>query len=99
MFHKVMLTATMLKTNITQRIKTTNLSKQVKVAGATSGAFGTKATDSTISLGRADAFNLGVLYLTQRIQVQMRFITLTLSNVNGTFIRGEKITGGTSGWY
>ena len=32
---KVKLTATVLKTNITQRLKTTNLSKQVKVAGAT----------------------------------------------------------------
>ena len=94
---KVMLTATMLKTNITQRIKTTNLSKQVKVAGATSGAFGTKATDSTISLGRADAFNLGAVFDSEDTSTDASLPTLTLSNVNGTFIRGEKITGGTSG--
>ena len=94
---KVMLTATMLKTNITQRIKTTNLSKQVKVAGATAGAFGTKATDSTISLGRADVFNLGAVFDSEDTSSDASLPTLTLSSVNGTFVRGEKITGGTSG--
>ena len=94
---KVMLTATMLKTNITQRIKTTNLSKQVKVAGATAGAFGTKATDSIISLGRADVFNLGAVFDSEDTSSDASLPTLTLSSITGTFIRGEKITGGTSG--
>jgi len=94
---KVMLTATLLKTNITQRIKTTNLSKQVKVAGATAGAFGTKATDTTISLGRADVFNLGAVFDSEDTSSDASLPTLTLSSVVGTFIRGEKITGGTSG--
>ena len=38
------------------------------------------------------------LYLIQRIQVQMQLTpTLTLGTVTGTFVRGEKITGSSSG--
>ena len=94
---KVMLTATMLKTNVTQSIKTTQLSKQVKVAGATSAAFGTRATDETISLGRADVFNVGAILDSEDTSSDASLPTLTLESVQGTFQRGERITGATSG--
>jgi len=94
---KVKLTATLLKTNITQRIKTTNLSKQVKVAGGTTGAFGTRPTDDTISLGRADAFALGAVFDSEDTSSDASAPQIALTAVQGTFLRGEKITGGTSG--
>lgn len=94
---KVMLTATMLKTNVTQRIKTTQLSKQVKVAGATSAAFGTRPTDEVISLGRADVFNVGVVLDSEDTSTDASLPTATLESVQGTFLRGEKVTGATSG--
>ena len=94
---KVKLMATLLKTNITQRIKTTNLSKQVKVSGGTTDAFGTRATDDTISLGRADAFALGVVFDSESTSDDAAAPQLTLTAVQGTFSRGEKITGATSG--
>ena len=94
---KVKLTATVLKTNITQRLKTTNLSKQVKVAGATTGAFGTRPTDKVISLGRADAFRVGAVFDSESTSSDATAPTLTLTSTSGTFVRGEKITGGTSG--
>ena len=94
---KIMLTATILKTNIVQRNKTTQLSKQLKVAGSTTGSFGTRATDDIISLGRADAFNLGVVLDSEDTSTDASLPTLTLSDTSGTFLRGEKITGETSG--
>jgi len=94
---KVKLTATLLKTNITQRIKTTNLSKQVKVAGGTTGAFGTRPTDDVISLGRADAFALGAVFDSEDTSSDASAPQIALTAVQGTFLRGEKITGGTSG--
>ena len=94
---KVKLTATLLKTSISARLKTTNLSKVVKVAGATTGAFGTRATDDTISLGRADAFTLGAVFDSEDTSSDASLPTIALTTVNGTFVRGEKITGGTSG--
>jgi len=94
---KVKLMATLLKTNITQRIKTTNLSKQVKVSGGTTGAFGTRPTDDTISLGRADAFALGAVFDSEDTSSDATAPQIALTAVQGTFLRGEKITGGTSG--
>ena len=94
---KVKLTATLLKTNITQRIKTTNLSKQVKVTGGTTGAFGTRPTDDVISLGRADAFALGAVFDSEDTSSDASAPQIALTAVQGTFLRGEKITGGTSG--
>ena len=45
------------------RIKTTNLLKQVKVvASDDDGAFGVRADDKEISLGRADVFRLQAVY-------------------------------------
>ena len=94
---KVLLTATILKTGVTQRIKNTKLSKQVKVAGVTAGAFGTKATDEVISLGRADVFNLGVVLDSESTSADATLPTLTLTSATGTFTRGERITGSSSG--
>ena len=94
---KVKLTATILKTNITQRIKTTNLSKQIKVLGATSGAFGTRATDDVISLGRADVFRIGAVFDSESTSSDAQIPTINLTSVQGTFVRGETITGGTTG--
>ena len=51
---KVKVTATLLKTSVTQKNKTVNLMKQLKVATGTTDAFGTRPSDKTISLGRAD---------------------------------------------
>ena len=94
---KVKLTATILKTNITQRIKTTNLSKQVKVSGGATGAFGTRPTDNTISLGRADAFRIGAIFDSEDTSSDASIPTINLTSIQGTFVRGETITGGTTG--
>jgi len=94
---KVKLTATILKTNITQRIKTTNLSKQIKVLGGTTGAFGTRATDETITLGRADVFRIGAIFDSESTSSDAQIPTINLTSIQGTFVRGETITGGTTG--
>ena len=60
---KVKVTATLLKTSVTQKTKTTNLMKQLKVLLTDDdGAFGIRSTDRTISLGRADVFNLVAVF-------------------------------------
>ncbi len=94
---KVKLTATILKTNITQRIKTTNLSKQVKVSGGTTGAFGTRPTDEVISLGRADVFRVGAIFDSEDTSTDAQIPTINLTSIQGTFVRGETITGASSG--
>ena len=58
---KVKLIATILKTSVTQKNKTTRLMKQVKVNTGATEAYGTRPTDRDISLGRADAFNLAAV--------------------------------------
>ena len=69
---KVKLTATILRTSVQSKTKTTQLSKQLKVlASDADGAFGTRATDREISLGRADVFRLQVC-LIQRTHLQMQ---------------------------
>ena len=55
---KVKLIATLLKTSVSSKVKTTNLVKQLKVATGATDAFGTRPTDKTISLGRTDVFKL-----------------------------------------
>ena len=94
---KVKLTATILKTSVTQKNKTTKLMKQMKVTTGTTDAYGTRPTDNDISLGRADAFKLVGVFDSQDTSTDAVAPTLTLSGISGTFIRGEKITGGTSG--
>ena len=59
---KVKLTGTILKTSVIQKSKTTNLMKQLKVISGTTDAIGTRPTDTTISFGRADAFNMVAVF-------------------------------------
>ena len=94
---KVKVFATILKTSVNQKIKTTQLMKQVKVVSGTSDAFGTRPTDETISLGRADSFKLVAVYDSESTSTDAIVPTLTTGSTTGTFTRGEKITGGTSG--
>ena len=95
---KVKVIATIVKTSVASKIKTTNLSKQVKVvASDADGAFGCRATDKEISLGRADAFRLQAVFDSEDTSSDATAPTLTLGTVTGTFVRGEKITGSSSG--
>ena len=93
---KVKLIATILKTSVTQKTKTANLMKQVKVSTGTSDAYGTRPVDAEISLGRADAFKLVGVYDSQDTSADAVAPTMTISSVVGTFVRGEKVTGTTS---
>jgi hypothetical protein len=95
---KVKVIATIVKTSVASKIKTTNLSKQVKVvASDADGAFGCRATDKEISLGRADVFRLQAVFDSEDTSSDATAPTLTLGTVTGTFTRGEKITGSSSG--
>ena len=93
---KVKLMATLLKTSVIQKTKTTKLMKQLKVTSGATDAFGTRPDDRVISLGRADAFRLMAVFEAIDGSTDAAAPSITLTNVNGTFIRGEKITGGTS---
>jgi hypothetical protein len=93
---KVKLTATLLKTSITQKSKTVKLMKQLKVTSGTTDAYGTRPTDKTISLGRADAFKLVAVFDSESASTDALAPELTLITQSGTFTKGEKITGGTS---
>ena len=95
---KVKLIATIIKSSVVQKNKTTNLSKQVKVvASDADGAYGCRATDKEISLGRADAFRLQAVFDSESTSADATAPTLTLGTVSGTFTRGEKIVGSSSG--
>ena len=94
---KVKLVATILKTSVKHKIKTTNLMKQLKVVAGTTHAYGTRPTDITISLGRPDAFNLVAVFDSEEASTDAIIPKFTVTNQSGTFTRGEKITGGTSG--
>jgi len=95
---KVKLTATILRTSVQSKTKTTQLSKQLKViASDDDGAFGTRATDKEISLGRADVFRLQAVFDSEDTSSDATTPQFTISNLIGTFQRGEKITGGSSG--
>ena len=95
---KVKVIATIVKSSVVQKSKTTNLSKQVKVvASDADGAFGCRATDKEISLGRADVFRLQAVFDSEDTSSDATAPTLTLGTVTGTFVRGEKITGSSSG--
>ena len=91
---KVKVIATITRTSVQPKIKTTNLSKQLKVlAEDADGAFGIRATDSEISLGRADVFKLQAVFDSQSTSADATAPELTISTIVGTFQRGERITG------
>ena len=98
---KVKLSATILRTSVVSKAKTANLSKELKIvegdAGNAAGAYGTRATDKDISLGRADVFRLQAVFDSQDAGTDATAPQFTVSNLVGTFLRGEKITGGISG--
>ena len=94
---KVKLTATLLKTSVIQKSKTVNLMKQLKVVSGTTDAFGTRPSDTTISLGRADVFNVVAVFDSEGASTDAAAPQMTITNAAGTFTRGEKITGGTTG--
>ena len=95
---KVKIIATVKKTNVIQAVKTTNLSKQLKViASDADGAFGTRATDDIISLGRTDVYRIQAIYDSEDTSTDAVAPTLTVSDISGTFERGEQIKGATSG--
>ena len=94
---KVKLVATILKTSVIQKNKTTKLMKQLKVTSGTTDAYGTRPTDNTISLGRADVFNLVAVFDSEGASTDAIAPEFTVTNQSGTFTRGEKITGATSG--
>ena len=95
---KVKLYATLLKTSIVTKTKTTQLSKQLKVlATDADGAYGVRSTDKDISLGRADVFKLQSVFDSEDTSADATAPQFTISNLVGTFLRGEKITGASSG--
>ena len=94
---KVKLTATILKTSVTQKIKSTRLMKQLKVSTGATDAYGTRPSDRDISLGRADAFKMVGVFDSQDTSVDAVAPTLTVGTITGTFTRGETVTGGSSG--
>ena len=94
---KVKFTATLLKTSVIQKSKTVNLMKQLKVVSGTTDAFGTRPSDATISLGRADVFNVVAVFDSEDASTDAVAPQFALTNISGTFTRGEKITGGTTG--
>jgi hypothetical protein len=95
---KVKLTTSILKTSVIQKTKTTNLMKQLKVLHTDAdGSFGIRSTDKTISLGRADVFNLVGVFDSESTSADAAAPTLTVTSAEGTFTRGETITGSTSG--
>ena len=94
---KVKLIATLLKTSVSSKVKTTNLVKQLKVATGATDAFGTRPTDKTISLGRTDVFKLVGVFDSESTSADATAPELTLGTITGTFTRGEIITGSASG--
>ena len=91
---KVKFIGTITRTSIQPKTKTTQLMKNLKVlATDADGAYGVRATDIDISLGRADAFRLVGVFDSQSTSADATAPTLTLTDITGTFVRGEKITG------
>jgi len=95
---KVKLHATLLRTSIVSKAKTTNLSKKLNVASSDDdGAYGTRSTDKEISLGRGDVYRLQAVFDSESDSVTDALAPqFTISNIVGTFLKGEKITGGSS---
>ena len=96
---KVRLTATLLKTSVVAKSKTTRLMKQINVINASGSAtnFGTRVGDAEISLGRVDAFKMVGVFDSQDSSTNASAPELTLGTITGAFTRGEKITGSSSG--
>ena len=94
---KLKITATLQKSSASAKTKTVNLMKKLKVVPGVSAAYGTRPTDKTVSLGRADVFKLVGVFDSELTDTDATTPTLTVGTITGTFTRGEQITGGTSG--
>ena len=70
--------------------------KKLKVNPGDTDAFGTRPTDRTISLGRADAFKLVAVLDSEEASTDAIVPSLTLGTITGTFTRGERIIGSSS---
>ena len=96
MVQRVRLIATMTKTVASAKIKTRNRMHMVRVlTGQT--PYGTDATHKDISLGRSDIHKLWAVYDSESTTTDPKLPEWTLTSVQGTFTRGELITGSTSG--
>ena len=96
----VQVLASLTRTVVGAKTKTLKSSKTVIVANVGSTAnrtWGCDASDSEISLGRADCFRLRAVYESLASGTNAAAPTLTTGSITGTFQRGEIITGGTSG--
>ena len=93
---KVKLIATILRTSVSQKNKTVQLMKKLKVNSGDTDAFGTRPTDRTISLGRADVFKLVAVLDSEEASTDVTMPSLTLGTITGTFTRGERIIGSSS---
>ena len=94
---KLKIMTSLIKTSVVQKTKVTKLMKQCKVVPGSTDPFGTRPTDSIISLGRADVFRLMGVFESAADDTDAVAPTVSISNANGTFVRGEKITGNNSG--
>ena len=67
-------------------------------ANASAGAeVGTASQHKEISIGRADAFKLHGVFDSEDTGTNPVLPQFSLTGISGTFTKGEKITGGTSG--
>ena len=94
---KVKLIATLLKTSAAHKSKTVKLMKKLAVNPGDTDAFGTRPTDRTISLGRADAFKLVAVFDSEETSTDVVIPSITLGTTTGSFTRGELVTGSSSG--
>ena len=96
---KVKVTATLTRTSTNEKTKTKQAAHIVLVdANSSAGAeVGTASQHKEISIGRADAFKLHGVFDSEDTGTNPVLPQFTLTGISGTFTKGEKITGGTSG--
>jgi len=94
---KLKIMATLYKSSAAAKTKSVKLMKQLKVVSGTTDAYGTRPTDKTISLGRADAFKLVAVLDSEATGTDATAPILTLGTITGNFVKGEEITGSVSG--
>ena len=98
--YKVKIIATLTKTSAAAKIKSAEKCFLVSVDndGVAGGAqFGSSAHHKDISLGHADAFRLRGVFESADSSTNAKLPQFTTSVTTGTFTKGERIKGGTSG--
>ena len=98
--YKVKVVATLTKTSVQQNTKTNNAMHLIDVdndgvAGA--AIYGTSAHHKEISLGRGDVYNLRAIFESAASGTDVTLPQFTATSFIGTFTKGERIIGGTSG--